>query len=125
MSDDQYFGTARPMTGFFAHLTPEQKKSALEYRGPDSHGDPAFALPTIGQTWTDPATGQEVMVVRVGDSGTLLDGVTAALVMLAKYGVPTDIQECLVSGRAHGPHPIKPGALAAAMLALLRAKEGK
>jgi len=32
----------RPMTGFFAHLTPEQKAAALAYRGLENHGDPAF-----------------------------------------------------------------------------------
>lgn len=30
----------RPMTGFFAHLSAEQQKAALEYRGPETHGDP-------------------------------------------------------------------------------------
>lgn len=34
---------ARPMTGFFAGLTPEQKKKALEYRGEETHGDKGFA----------------------------------------------------------------------------------
>ena len=34
----------REMTGFFAHLTPEQKAKALAYRGPENHGDPAFLL---------------------------------------------------------------------------------
>ncbi|MET4788264.1 hypothetical protein ABIF64_000442 [Bradyrhizobium japonicum] len=33
---------ARPMTGFFAGLTPEQKKKALEYRGEEAHGDKTF-----------------------------------------------------------------------------------
>lgn len=33
---------ARPMTGFFAGLTEEQKKKALAYRGEDSHGEEAF-----------------------------------------------------------------------------------
>jgi hypothetical protein len=32
-------GRARPMTGFFQGLTAEQKKRALEYGGPDWHGD--------------------------------------------------------------------------------------
>lgn len=32
-------GTARPMTGFFQGLTPEQKRRALEHRGDDWHGD--------------------------------------------------------------------------------------
>jgi hypothetical protein len=34
----------RPMTGFIATLTPEQRKAALAYRGPEGHGDPAFLL---------------------------------------------------------------------------------
>lgn len=33
---------ARPMTGFFAGLTAEQKKKALEYRGEETHGDKSF-----------------------------------------------------------------------------------
>ena len=33
---------ARPMSGFFAGLSAEQKKRALEYRGEESHGDKAF-----------------------------------------------------------------------------------
>ena len=32
----------RPLTGFFAGLTAEQKKAALEYRGDENHGDPTF-----------------------------------------------------------------------------------
>ncbi len=35
--------TPRPMTGFFANLTPEQQQAALEYRGDENHGDPAYA----------------------------------------------------------------------------------
>jgi hypothetical protein len=35
--------SARPMTGFFATLTSEQQKAALEYRGEENHGDPEFA----------------------------------------------------------------------------------
>ena len=35
--------TPRPMTGFLATLTPEGRKAALEYDGPETHGDPAFA----------------------------------------------------------------------------------
>jgi hypothetical protein len=34
---------ARPMTGFFASLTPEQQKAALEYRGDEDHGDSEYA----------------------------------------------------------------------------------
>lgn len=30
-------GEPRPMTGFFAGLTEEQKRRALAYRGPDYH----------------------------------------------------------------------------------------
>ncbi len=33
---------ARPMTGFFAGLTAEQKKQALAYRGDENHGDRNF-----------------------------------------------------------------------------------
>jgi hypothetical protein len=33
---------ARPMSGFFAGLSAEQKKEALEYRGEESHGDKSF-----------------------------------------------------------------------------------
>jgi hypothetical protein len=33
---------ARPMRGFFAGLTEEQKRRALAYRGDENHGDPAF-----------------------------------------------------------------------------------
>lgn len=32
--------TPRKMTGFFAQLTDEQKKKALEYTGDESHGEP-------------------------------------------------------------------------------------
>jgi hypothetical protein len=35
-------GKPREITGFFAHLTPEQKARALKYRGPENHGDRAF-----------------------------------------------------------------------------------
>lgn len=33
----------RAMTGFLATLTDEQRKQALDYRGPETHGDKAFA----------------------------------------------------------------------------------
>lgn len=36
---------SRPMTGFLATLTDEQKKKAKAYRGDDHHGDRAFARP--------------------------------------------------------------------------------
>jgi hypothetical protein len=32
------FGKSRPMTGFFASLTDEQKRAALAYRGDENHG---------------------------------------------------------------------------------------
>ncbi len=32
----------RPMTGFFAGLTPEQRRKALAYRGPENHGSDEF-----------------------------------------------------------------------------------
>jgi hypothetical protein len=38
-SPEKVRGVARRMTGFFAGLTAEQKKRALEYGGPDWHGD--------------------------------------------------------------------------------------
>jgi hypothetical protein len=28
--------------GFFEQLTPEQQRAALEYDGPEDHGDPAY-----------------------------------------------------------------------------------
>lgn len=34
---------ARPMTGFLATLTVEQRTRALAYRGPENHGNPEFA----------------------------------------------------------------------------------
>ena len=40
---EPFCATPRPMTGFFATLTPEQKKLALGYRGDETHGDKAFA----------------------------------------------------------------------------------
>ncbi len=33
---------SRPMTGFFAGLSAEQKKQALSYRGEEAHGDKEF-----------------------------------------------------------------------------------
>lgn len=33
------YGHERPMTGFLATLTPEQREAALAYRGPDNHGE--------------------------------------------------------------------------------------
>ncbi len=39
---EPFCATPRPMTGFFATLTEEQKKLALEYRGEETHGDGAF-----------------------------------------------------------------------------------
>lgn len=33
---------ARPMTGFLALLTEDQRKDALAYRGEDSHGSDEF-----------------------------------------------------------------------------------
>jgi hypothetical protein len=34
----------RPMKGFFAGLTADQKREALAYRGEEDHGDAKFAL---------------------------------------------------------------------------------
>ena len=36
------FGKGRPLTGFFANLTPEQKARALAYKGEENHGDSGF-----------------------------------------------------------------------------------
>jgi hypothetical protein len=38
----QFRPEARPMRGFFAGLSAEQKKQALEYRGEESHGDKSY-----------------------------------------------------------------------------------
>ncbi len=37
------YGKRRPSVGFFANLTPEQKKRVLSYRGEENHGDSSFA----------------------------------------------------------------------------------
>jgi hypothetical protein len=37
-------GMRRPMTGFFASLTPDQQKAALSYTGPENHGNAEFRL---------------------------------------------------------------------------------
>ncbi|MBB2720570.1 UNVERIFIED_ORG: hypothetical protein GGD48_005857 [Rhizobium etli] len=34
------YAAPRPMTGFFATLTHDQKAKALGYRGPENYGDP-------------------------------------------------------------------------------------
>jgi hypothetical protein len=34
----------RKMTGFWAHLAPEQKTKALAYRGPEDHGAEIYLL---------------------------------------------------------------------------------
>ena len=36
--------TPRPMTGFFASLSPEQKAAALSYCGPEDLGEPNGVL---------------------------------------------------------------------------------
>jgi hypothetical protein len=36
------FGAPRPLTGFYAGLTSEQKKLVMEYNGDETHGDPEF-----------------------------------------------------------------------------------
>lgn len=38
------YSAARPITGFFAGLTAEQKARALAHTGDDSHGDSAYHL---------------------------------------------------------------------------------
>ncbi len=40
---EPFYATPRPMTGFFATLSDEQKKLALSYRGEETHGDAHFA----------------------------------------------------------------------------------
>jgi hypothetical protein len=42
LEPEPFCATPRPMTGFFATLTEEQKKLALEYRGNETHGDISF-----------------------------------------------------------------------------------
>lgn len=42
LADPQLVYSPRPMTGFFAALTAEQRKRALGYRGEESFGDPEF-----------------------------------------------------------------------------------
>lgn len=39
--DEGEYGAPGP-SGFFSSLTPEQQKAALEYRGPENHGDQRF-----------------------------------------------------------------------------------
>ncbi len=34
----------RPATGLFASLTPDQRRRALSYDGPEGHGDPTFLI---------------------------------------------------------------------------------
>ena len=41
---EPHYCKPRPMTGLWAQLTPEQKKSARAYRGEENHGDPAFGV---------------------------------------------------------------------------------
>jgi hypothetical protein len=45
LAEPELLRTPRSMNGFFAGLTPEQKKRALAYRGEEDHGDPAFTYP--------------------------------------------------------------------------------
>ncbi|MER9391886.1 MULTISPECIES: hypothetical protein [unclassified Mesorhizobium] len=40
---EAFCGKPRPMTGFLATLTDEQKKLAREYTGEETHGDQSFA----------------------------------------------------------------------------------
>lgn len=40
---ESFCATPRPMTGFLATLSEDQKKLAREYRGDENHGDKAFA----------------------------------------------------------------------------------
>lgn len=34
----------RPATGLFASLTPDQRRRALSYDGPEGHGDTAYLI---------------------------------------------------------------------------------
>jgi hypothetical protein len=36
------YAQRRPTVGLFRSLTPEQQQRALNYRGPENHGDPDF-----------------------------------------------------------------------------------
>lgn len=40
---EPFLANPRPMTGFLATMTDDQKKAAREYRGEEKHGDSAFA----------------------------------------------------------------------------------
>jgi hypothetical protein len=42
VAPERVFGEPRPMTGFLATLTPEQRDAALAHRGDDSFGDTAM-----------------------------------------------------------------------------------
>lgn len=42
-SRKRVYGAARPMTGFLATLTAEQRERALAYRGPENFGDESMA----------------------------------------------------------------------------------
>jgi hypothetical protein len=44
-SDSEHAATSpRPMTGFFATLSPEQQEAALRYCGPEDLGEPKSVL---------------------------------------------------------------------------------
>jgi hypothetical protein len=43
LAEPEFLYPSRPITGFFAGLTPEQQNAALGYRGDENHGDPAYA----------------------------------------------------------------------------------
>jgi tRNA/tmRNA/rRNA uracil-C5-methylase (TrmA/RlmC/RlmD family) len=101
MSDDQYFG---------ASGKPENKTVTAMRELVAAVKDPATLhhhhYPTIGHTWTDPATGQEVMVVPVVPDDAMIDAAVQAWTPGVNYGEATIIRYT-------------------AMLASLRAKEGK
>ena len=42
------FVERRQPRGLWCQLTPEQRKAALAYTGPENHGDAAFLLPRVG-----------------------------------------------------------------------------
>lgn len=48
-----------------------------------------------------------------------LEAAATALVVLARFNISTDIQELLIYGNAHRDMPVPPGALSAAIKAVL------
>ena len=70
------------MKGLFCTLTPEQQKAALEYRGPEGHGDPEFRYFTeeeIAQLREQMRRGDELAKEAVRKAGITLHPRIAAL----------------------------------------------